>query len=120
MAGKNGQKKIQFEGRILAELNSLLRTKFNNPRLQFISVTKVELSPDMSLATAYWDSFDSSTRGDAKKAIESIVGKLRAMLAKNLKVRSVPELRFLYDAQYDAERGIEEILQNEAKLGKHS
>ncbi len=120
MAGKTGFKKTQYENRILSELNSLLRTSFNNPRLQFVTITKVELTPDMSIATVYWDSFDASTRGDSKKAILSISGKLRAMLAKSLKVRSIPELRFEYDAQFDAEREVEEILAGEAKLGKHS
>ncbi|MCK5882200.1 MAG: 30S ribosome-binding factor RbfA [Bacteriovoracaceae bacterium] len=120
MAGKNNLKKIQFEGRILTELNSILRTKLNNPRLQFVSITKVSLTHDMSLAIVYWDSFDSSTRGDTKKAISTIGGKLRSILAQSLKVRTVPELRFEYDSQYEAEKEVEEILANEAKLGKHS
>ena len=120
MAGKSNFKKTQYEGRILTELNSLLRSSFNNPRLQFVSITKVELTPDMTMATVYWDSFDASTRGDSKKAIASISGKLRSHLAKTLKVRTVPELRFEYDSQYEAEKEVEAILEQEAKLGKHS
>lgn len=118
MAGDKALKKEQFEARILGELNSLIRTRFNNPQLRFLSFTKVELTNDYSLATAYWDTYDASRRGDCKKALETIVGKLRSFLAQNLKVRHTPELRLKYDAQYDAEAEVEAILSEEQKLGK--
>ncbi len=118
MAGEKALKKEQFENRILGELNMILRTRFNNPRLQLLSFTKVEVSSDLSVATVYWDCFDETTRGDAKKAVETIVGKLRSHLAQALKVRSVPLLRVKYDGQYDAEKEIDQILKAEEKLGK--
>ncbi len=118
MAGDKALKKEQFENRLLGELNMILRTRFNNPRLKLLSFTKVEVSNDLYFATVYWDCFDEKSRGDAKKAVESIVGKLRTLLAQSLKVRSVPELRLKYDAQYDAEREVDAILREEEKLGK--
>lgn len=117
MAGDNN-KKEQFEARILGELNTILRSRFNNPRLQFLSFTKVKLSKDYSIANVYWDTYDSSKKGDCKKAVESITGKLRSHLAAALKVRAVPELHIRYDAQYEAENEIERILQEEKDNGK--
>lgn len=118
MAEDKAVKKEQFEARILGELNMLLRTRFNNPRLKLLSFTKVELTSDFSVATVYWDSFDAATRGDSKKAVETIVGKLRSYLAQSMKIRTVPLLRLKYDAQYDAEMEVEAILKEEEKLGK--
>lgn len=118
MAQKKTFKKDKYEERILAEVNSLLRAKVNDPRLQFVSITKVELNRDFSVAQVYWDTFETSQRGDAKKAIESARGKLRSMLAQSLNVRAVPQLEFLYDAQYESEQAIEQILASEQEKGK--
>lgn len=118
MAGKNSFKKGQFEERILNEANLLLRTSFNNPRLQFVSITKVELSFDFAYADLYWDTFDASNRGAVKKAIESVAGKMRSELAKKLSVRFVPDIRFTYDSQFEAEKEIDDLLSKEAELGK--
>lgn len=118
MAQKKTFKKDKYEERILAEVNSLLRSKVSDPRLQFVSITKVELNKDFSVAQVYWDTFESSQRGDAKKAMESARGKLRSLLAQNLSVRAVPQLEFFYDSQFESEQVIEKILASEQEKGK--
>lgn len=118
MESRRTYKKVKFEERILNEVNLILKTKFSDARLKFISVTRVELSSDFSVADIYWDSFDSSKRGDAKKAVENIKGKVRTLLSGTLNVRHVPIVNFLYDSQFDSERNIENILSSEAKLGR--
>lgn len=113
MARKSGsQSKPMFEERIKNEINSLLRTELKDPRLVMMSVTRVELNQDYSVATVYWDTFDSSKRGDVKAAIEGTGGRLRSLLAKNLKVRHTPELTFVYDSQYEDELKIEQLLKD--------
>lgn len=103
-------KKPKLEERILSECNSFLRGSSNDPRLKFVSVTRVELTSDYSYATLSWDTFESKKRGDAKKAIEGVVPRLRTHLAKILKMRKVPEVIVKYDSQYDAQKKIEDIL----------
>jgi ribosome-binding factor A len=110
MAKKNPFKKDKFEERLLNEINGLLRSKINDPRLQFVSVTKVELSPDYSYATLHWDTFNAHTRGDAKLAINEARGKLRSELAKVLEVRHVPSLTFVYDNQFEEEQKIVKLM----------
>lgn len=111
-------KKKMFEERIQNELNMILRREISNPHLQFVSLTKVDLSNDFSVATVYWDTFDSSKRGDIKKALDSAQGKLRSSLARVLNVRHTPEITLQYDGQFEGEKAIEEILEKEAKDGK--
>lgn len=118
MAQKKTFKKDKYEERILAEVNTFLRTKVNDPRLQFVSITKVELNRDFSVAQVYWDTFESSHKGDAKKAIESAKGKIRSLLAQSLDVRAVPQIELCYDAQYESEQAIEQILAAEQEKGK--
>jgi ribosome-binding factor A len=111
-------KKAMFEERILNELNMILRREVSDTRLQFVSLTHVELSNDFSMAKVYWDTFDSGKRGDIKKALNSAHGMLRSSLAKVLNVRHTPELNLLYDGQFDGEQAIDAILEKEAKEGK--
>lgn len=117
---KKSFKKDKYQDRLLAEVNTFLRTKFSDKRLQFASFTKVELSPDYSVATLYWDTFDAKHRGEIAQAMETIKGRLRSLLAEVLTVRAVPSLELKYDAQYESERAIDEILDREAKEGRHS
>lgn len=112
MAKKQAFKKEKYEERLLNEINSLLRRGFNDARLTKVSVTKVEMSPDFGYATLYWDTYDSSTRGDAKVAIEASTGRMRSELAKVLEVRHVPQLTFVYDNQFEEEKKIVDIIRS--------
>lgn len=107
---KNNFKKSKFEERLLNEINGLLRSGLTDARLRFVSVTKVEMSPDYGYAVVHWDTFDAHTRGDAKKAIEKARGKIRSELAKVLDVRHVPALSFIYDNQFDEENKIVQLI----------
>ncbi|MDD0852708.1 30S ribosome-binding factor RbfA [Halobacteriovorax sp. GB3] len=117
MAKKNF-KKEKYTEKLVHELNGFLRREANDSRLTFVSITKVELTVDYTMAKVYWDTFDANKRGDAKKAIEGLGPRLRSHLAKTLKVRQVPELKFFYDSQYVDERYITDILESEAQEGR--
>jgi ribosome-binding factor A len=110
--------KEKYAERILHEVNTALRRGLSDSRLQFVSITKVDLTNDYSFATIYWDTFQAETRGDAKAAIESAGPRIRSYLASVLNVKHVPTLVFKYDSQFEAERNIESILEDEQKNGK--
>jgi ribosome-binding factor A len=105
--------KVIFEDKIKNEISSLLRTSLNDPRLIMMSITRVELNQDYSMATVYWDTFDSTKRGDVKDAVEGTRGKLRSLLAKNLNVRHTPDITFIYDSQFEDEARIQKLLDEE-------
>lgn len=111
-------KKTKFEERILNELNLILRQGLNDSRLQFASLTKVELSNDYSRADVYWDTFDGNKKEGIAEALGSAQSKLRSSLAAVLKVRHTPEINLIYDSQYESEQAISQILGSEAKNGK--
>ncbi len=115
MREKNQFKKDKLEEKILYALNLYLRTEIKDPRIKFVSFTKVELIPDNSIAKISWDTFDVGTRGDAKAGIESAKGRLRHHLADAIKMRIVPALIFKYDASFEATKHIEDLLQHEYK-----
>ena len=111
-------KKNKMEEKILLTMNQLLRTHFSDHRLQFVSFTKVILSCRYSHAKIYWDTFDGEKKQEASKAIAGIHGKMRSHLANLLQIRQIPQLKFIYDSQFESEKNISDILKNEAHLGR--
>jgi ribosome-binding factor A len=101
-----------FQDKIRNEISLMLRREIADPRLTMISITRVELNQDYSVAKVYWDTFDASKRGDAKKAINGLTGKMRSLLAKNLDVRHTPILEFFYDSQFEDELKITQLLKD--------
>lgn len=97
---------------ILNEVNLRLRRDFSDPRLTLVTVTRVELNPDYSAAKLFWDTFDRHTRGDAMDAMKNISGSMRSKLAQVLNVRHVPELKFIYDSQFEDEKKITDLLRD--------
>lgn len=114
----SGSKKNVYEERILNSLNMIVRQELTDARLSFATLTKVVLNNDFSLAEVYWDSYDPGKRDGIKKALSSASKRMRSLLAQNLKVKAVPEIKFIYDTQFEDESHITEILANESKEGK--
>ena len=112
IGGKPGFHKHKVEGKILNDLNSFLRFAVNDPRLQFVSITRVDLQGDYSRAKVYWDTFDCGKRNQAQAAMQGVTGKLRGLLAQALKMKSVPELLIQYDDQFADEERIKELLKH--------
>ena len=119
MVEKAKFKKEKYQDKMLAGVNSFIRTQVSDSRLSFVSFTKVDLTQDYSQSTVFWDTYDPEKKEDIEKALDGIKGKLRSYLAKNLEVRHTPSIEFKYDAQYESEQKILDILDEESKLGKN-
>ncbi|MEJ2275446.1 MAG: 30S ribosome-binding factor RbfA [Woeseiaceae bacterium] len=83
---------------VLRSLNELLRFETKDPRLDGVSLTAVDLSRDLSVARVYFSLLDPN--GDpapVQAGLEKAAGFLRGKLARAIKIRHVPELRFEHD-----------------------
>ncbi len=115
MAGRGNKfSKIKYEERVRDVINLALRREFTDPRLMNFSITHVELTQDYSHAKVYWDTFNTATRGDAKDAIESTTGRMRALLASKMEVKHTPQLHYIYNSQYEDESKITQLLKDDA------
>lgn len=96
-------------------VSEALRRDFQDPRLEFVSVTAVDVSGDLSQARVFFSSLKGQdAASDAAKALRSSTGRLRRLLARQLKLRVVPELRFEYDDSLDRGARISALLAGEA------
>jgi ribosome-binding factor A len=81
--------------RTLAEL---LQFEVKDPRVHSVSVTSVDLSRDLSVARVYVSLLEpDADPAEALEGLERAAGYLRGKLAKAIKARHVPELRFVHD-----------------------
>ena len=106
---------------IQRELASLIQMEVNDPRVGMVSVTGVSVSRDLAHAKVYVTVLNTLTDdsqvndatlsepGDLDKleveeninALNKAAGYLRSLLARRLSTRSVPKLRFYYDASIE-------------------
>lgn len=104
--------KLKYEEKVRDEINLALRREFTDPRLINVSVTHVELTQDYSHAKVYWDTFNATTRGDAKSAIDATAGRMRKLLADKMQVRHTPEIHYIYNSQFEDSNKIDRLLKD--------
>ncbi|MFA6009488.1 MAG: 30S ribosome-binding factor RbfA [Desulfobacteraceae bacterium] len=99
--------------RIQSCLSELLRKKISDPRLDMVTVTGVELTPDLHEAHIYFTvSSGEKAQRDAVFGFESASGFIRSSLAKQLGLRYMPKLRFFHDSSFDYGSRIDTILKS--------
>ena len=91
---------------IQRELADLIRLELKDPRIPgLITVSDVEVSSDQSQAKVFFTLLgDERAIADATQALNRAAGFLRTQLSRRMKLRTVPQLHFEYDAS--VERGI--------------
>lgn len=96
---------------IQRELADILRG-LRDPRLsQWVSVTAVEVTPDLSLARVFVSVLPAGEeRARSLKALEGATGFVRRALAPRLGLREVPEIRFQLDGSIEQGARVEELL----------
>jgi ribosome-binding factor A len=95
---KRGEGRPQRIGDLIQrELSDLLARELRDPRVGMVTLTSVDVSPDMSHAKVFFTLLDKSHLGDVEKGLARAAGFLRSQLAKRVKLYSIPELRFQYD-----------------------
>ncbi len=83
---------------IQAELAELLLRALKDPRLQMVTVSHVEVSPDLRHARVYISRVGSAEeQQSALVGFERATGFVRGRLGKRLKLRYVPKLDFVID-----------------------
>jgi ribosome-binding factor A len=114
-------RRIERVGHLIQEkLGTLIvEGKIKDPRVDsFLSVTRVEVSRDLSFADVYVSSFKSPGSLSAGVAgLRSAAGFIQSQLAREIRLRQTPKLRFAEDAgvreAFDLVKKIEELSRNE-------
>jgi ribosome-binding factor A len=88
---------------IQRELSDLLRREVRDPRVGMITITAVDVSPDLSHAKVFFTLLEEKDKDTTIQGLQRAAGYLRTQIAHRIKLYTTPELRFLYDES--VERG---------------
>lgn len=80
------------------ELADLVRLEVKDPRVGMVTLSGVEVSRDLAYAKVFFTVLEGEDKGrEAEEALNHAAGYLRHALGTRLRLRSVPNLRFIYD-----------------------
>ncbi|MBN2370068.1 MAG: 30S ribosome-binding factor RbfA [Vicinamibacteria bacterium] len=97
---------------IREEVARILGGEVKDPRLGFVTVTRVEATPDLKLARVHVSVLgDDAQRRRSLSAMRQASGFIRRRLSNRIRLRHSPELRFEYDAGVDAAARVAELLE---------
>jgi ribosome-binding factor A len=87
-----------------------LLTELADPRLQMVTVTAVETSPDLGRAKVYWTVLDPKRADGAAAGLEAARGVLQGKVGRALRSRNTPQLVFVRDELQDRARRLTALI----------
>lgn len=101
---------------IRRELAELIQHEVHDSRLEQVSITDVEISPDLQNARVYFSMIgDDDEVKETTFAFEHAAGYLRKELAARVKLRYAPKLTFYFDNSLNEGEKIERLLRQIAE-----
>lgn len=103
-------KQERYESLIKKEVALVIQNQLNDPSLDFVSVTDVELTNDMSYATIYVSFLKEENKEKGMEALQKAKGLLRSKVASVMTTRRTPEILIKFDDSIVRGSKIDEIL----------
>ena len=83
-----------------AEVARLLREEVTDPRIGLVTITRVDVAPDLSHAIVFWSALGAhgeNATQESQEGLDSAAAFLRRRAAQGLSLKRMPEFRFRYD-----------------------
>src|SRR5438128_12610656 len=112
-----GSRPDRVADQIRGELANLLARDVHDPGIGFVTLTRVQVSPDLQLARVYYTALgDEKSRLNTARALERAAPFLRRQIGSRLRLKRTPDVTFVYDESIAGQDRIEQLL-NEIKAG---
>lgn len=120
IGGKKEQKRSsRVAEAIRNELSMLIVSKVQDPRLQNLSISRVDVNDDISVARIFFTVLgDEKVAQAAEEGLQRAKGFMRSHIARTLDLRFTPDLQFRYDDVVGKVAELEEIFQEIANERK--
>jgi len=111
----NKARKLEID--LQREISFIINSKLKDPRIGFVTVTDVKLSPDYH----YLDIFisimgEERVKNDSMKGLNQCEGFMKKNLKERFRLRTIPEIKFIYDKSIEHGLKITSILENLKKV----
>jgi ribosome-binding factor A len=112
----------KINSEIQRQIMDIFQKEVDDPRIGIISITKVETTPDLAESKIYYSVLDDSKQERVKNMLDSMHKFIRLHLGKRIRIKIIPELRFILDDSIkysvDIYKKIEEIKEEESRNKK--
>ena len=118
IAMSQGSRPDRVADQLRSELANLLARDVHDPGIGFVTLTRVQVSPDLQQARVFFTSLGptgpgndaAKARQNSERALERATPFLRRQIGSRLRLRRVPELRFIYDESIAGQDRIEQLI----------
>ena len=105
----------KYKGRVEETIHQLVAElivrRVKDPRVENVSIIRVTVSRDYSIAKLYYNIIGGSDDlQDVESGLKSARGYIRNKIKKHLRLRVIPELVFIYDSSLDNAMALEKII----------
>ncbi len=92
-------------------ISELIQRQVKDPRVGFVTITAVHVTPDLSKAHVYYTVLgDEEARESTRKGLESASPFLRSETARRVRLKTIPELHFHFDEAPEQGARVDELL----------
>jgi ribosome-binding factor A len=110
-----GSRPDRVADQIRGELANLLAREVHDPGIGFVTLTRVQVSADLQQARVYFTALgpsgeESKTRRNSERGLERAAPFLRRQIGSRLRLRRVPDLKFIYDESIAGQDRIEQLI----------
>jgi ribosome-binding factor A len=110
MEGKRSERVADL---IQKEISQMLVKSIKDPRIGFVTITKVTVSEDFRLAKVYFSVAGTlEERERSMKGLDSAKGYVRKELGRRIRLRYTPEIMFQFDPSIEYAIHMEELIQS--------
>jgi len=111
-----GRRAQRLTEEIREQVARMIASDLKDPRLGFVTVTRVEMTHDLGVARVHVGVLGSEAeREKTMKALGQASGFVRRELGKRLRIRHTPEVEFRYDKGLDATDRVAQLLEAERR-----
>lgn len=110
MEGKRSEKVADL---VQKEISQMLVKSIKDPRIGFVTITRVTVSEDCRFAKVYFSVAGTlEERESSRKGLDSAKGYIRKELGRRIRLRYTPEIMFQFDPSIEYAIHMEELIQS--------
>jgi ribosome-binding factor A len=106
-----GSRPERIADQIRAEVTAMISRELRDPAVGFVTITRVQVSPDLHHARVYYTSLgNDAARSNTGRALDRAAGFMRRQIGQRLRLRRAPEIHFHFDESIGHQDRVEQLL----------